>query len=267
MTGDYAWRASGTQILPRDAPALIRPGRFTLPAMLKRAGYATALVGKWHLGLGDGHVDWNGEIATGPLDIGFYLLATHDRVLTVLIEKQRVVNLDAADPIRVDYRNNVGDEPTGRENPDQRRFDADPGHSNTIVNGISRISFMAGGQRARWNDEELTDLLLEKAVAFLTARKSTPFFLYFAMNEPDVPPAPHPRFVGESGMSPRGDAILQLDWTVGALVAKLRELGVADHTLILFSSDNGPIPCDGYADEAVERAGAHQPSGPYRSGK
>lgn len=271
LTGDYPWRASGTQILPGDAPAIIRPGRFTLPAMLKRAGYATGVVGKWHLGLGDGNVDWNGEIAPGPLDIGFdygfYMPATLDRVPTVLIENRRVVNLDPADPIRVDYKQKIGDDPTGFDDPDQLKFAGDPEHSNTIVNGISRIGYMAGGTAARWKDEDLTDLLLEKAVSFASARKDGPFFLYFAMNEPHVPRAPHPRFVGKSGMGPRGDAIVQLDWTVGELMRQLEQLGVADDTMIVFSSDNGPILFDGYEDQAVELAGDHRMAGPYRSGK
>lgn len=271
LTGDYAWRASGTQILPGDAPALIRPGRFTLPAMLRRAGYASGIVGKWHLGLGNGHVDWNGEIAPGPLDVGFdygfYMPATLDRVPTVLIENRRVVNLDPADPIRVDYKHEIGDDPTGADRPDLLKVGADPEHSDTIVNGISRIGYMSGGKSARWKDEELTDVLLGKAVEFATAHRNARFFLYFAMNEPHVPRAPHPRFVGTSGMGPRGDAIVQLDWTVGALMAALNRLGLADDTLIIFSSDNGPILFDGYRDGAVERAGAHHPSGPFSSGK
>jgi arylsulfatase A-like enzyme len=271
LTGDYAWRAAGTQILPGDAPALIRPGKFTLPTMLKRAGYTTGLVGKWHLGLGDGQVDWNGTIAPGPRDIGFdygfFMPATLDRVPTVLIEDRRVVNLDPADPIRVDYKHKIGSEPTGAENSDQLRYGADPEHANTIVNGISRIGYMTGGKAARWDDEQLSDVLLGKATDFVSRHKAGPFFLYYAVNEPHVPRAPHPRFAGKSGMGPRGDAILQLDWTVGALVKTLEELGIAENTLIVFSSDNGPILFDGYQDQAAERAGAHRPAGPYRSGK
>lgn len=271
LTGDYAWRASGVQILPGDAPALIRPGKFTLPTMLRNAGYTTGLVGKWHLGLGDGKVDWNGEISPGPLDIGFdygfYMPATLDRVPTVLIENRRVVNLDPADPIQVNYHDKIGDEPTGFDHPEMLKFGADPEHSNTIVNGISRIGYMTGGRKARWQDETLSDVLLGKAVDFMRGQKGKPFFLYYAVNEPHVPRAPHPRFVGKSGMGPRGDSILQLDWTVGELMRQLEVLGIANDTLIVFSSDNGPILFDGYQDQAVELAGKHRPSGPFTSGK
>jgi arylsulfatase A-like enzyme len=271
LTGDYAWRASGTQILPGDAPALIRPGKFTLPSMLKQSGYATGLVGKWHLGLGDGDLDWNGKIAPGPLEVGFdhgyFIPATIDRVPTVLIENHHVVGLDPADPIRVDYRNKIGSEPTGLENPELLKVGADPEHSNTIVNGISRIGFMTGGQAARWRDEDLGDVLTAKAQDFIAANKDGPFFLYFAANEPHVPRAPHERFIGLSGMGARGDAILHLDWMVGELMATIDRLGIADDTLIILSSDNGPILFDGYEDRAVELAGEHRPAGPYRSGK
>src|SRR3546814_4725379 len=68
-------------------------------------------------------------------------------------------------------------------------------------------------------------------------------------------------------MGPRGDTIVQFDWTVGALMDKLGALGIADDTLVILSSDNGPILFDGYEDQAVELAGEHRPSGPYRSGK
>ncbi|WP_232494538.1 sulfatase family protein [Novosphingobium kaempferiae] len=271
MTGEYPWRTSGTQILPGDAAALIRPGRYTLPAMLKQAGYNTGFVGKWHLGLGDGKVDWNGEIGPGPLDIGFdhgfFMPATLDRVPTVLIDGRRVANLDQNDPIAVSYGAKMGDEPTGAKHPEMLRYGADPEHSNTIVNGISRIGYMTGGKSARWNDENLSDLLLEKAVDFISAKRAAPFFLYYAVNEPHVPRAPNPRFVGKSGMGPRGDAILQLDWTVGELMRALDRLGIAKNTMVVFSSDNGPILFDGYEDRAVELAGAHRPAGPFSSGK
>ena len=271
LTGQYAWRKEGVQILPGDAPALIRPGRKTLPAMLQKAGYATAVIGKWHLGLGSGDIDWNGEITPGPLEIGFdyaYIIpATLDRVPTVYVENHRVVDLDPKDPIRVDYKAPVGNEATGTDHPERARMKADPEHSGTIINEVSRIGYMSGGHQARWVDEDMADNLTQKAVRYFEANKDNSFFLYFATNEIHVPRMPAKRFIGQSGMGPRGDSILELDWVVGELAGALDRLGLSENTLIVFSSDNGPILFDGYFDEAVKKAGAHRPAGPYQSGK
>src|SRR5258707_5556720 len=107
MTGEYAWRKQGTGVLPGDAALLIEPGRTTLLSMLKAAGYRTGAVGKWHLGLGAGSIDWNESIQPGPLEIGFdyafIMPATGDPVPCVYIENHRVVNLDPQDPISVSY--------------------------------------------------------------------------------------------------------------------------------------------------------------------
>jgi arylsulfatase A-like enzyme len=98
LTGSYAWRHDGVQILPGDAKSLIEPGQPTVATVLKSAGYATGLVGKWHIGLGDGTIDWNGEIKPGPCELGFddafFFPATADRVPTVYIHDHRVVNLE-----------------------------------------------------------------------------------------------------------------------------------------------------------------------------
>ena len=126
MTGEYAWRKKGTGIAPGNAAALIQPGRVTLPSILHNAGYATAVVGKWHMGLGGNTgPDWNGEINPGPLEIGFdyaFLMpATTDRVPCVYIENHRVVNLDPKDPIKVSYGEPIGNEPTGKDHPELLR--------------------------------------------------------------------------------------------------------------------------------------------------
>lgn len=271
LTGEYAWRQDGAHILPGDAPALIRPGKFTLPTMLQGAGYKTGVVGKWHLGLGDGTIDWNKPIAPGPREIGFdyayYIPATIDRVPCVFIDDRTVVGLDAADPIRVDYRNKVGNEPTGKENPDKLTMKPNDGHDGTIIDGVSRIGWMSGGETARWRDENMADHLTGKAIAFIEQHRETPFFLYFATNEIHVPRLPALRFRGRSPMGPRGDSILELDWIVGEVMAAVDRLGIADDTMIVFSSDNGPVLNDGYDDDAVAKAGGHKPAGPLRSGK
>ena len=272
LTGEYAWRKKGTGILPGDAPLIIEPGRVTLPSMLRDAGYSTGVVGKWHLGLGTERPDWNVDIKPGPLEIGFdycYIVpATGDRTPCVYVENHRVVGLDPADPIHIDYQRKVGNEPTGAERPDLLTMKLSEGHDKTIINGISRIGYMAGGKAARWNDEDMADTLTQQAIKFIKGHQNAqPFFLYFATHDIHVPRVPHPRFRGKTTMGPRGDAIAEFDWSVGEILRTLDDLKLADNTLVIFTSDNGPVLNDGYLDEAVEKLGNHKPAGPLRGGK
>jgi arylsulfatase A-like enzyme len=272
MTGEYPWRKPGTGVLPGDAALIIAPGRLTLPAVFKKAGYTTAVVGKWHLGLGPkGGPDWNGEINPSPNDIGFdfsfIMAATGDRVPTVYVQNRRVVGLDPADPIKVSYGQPIGDWPTGKANPQLLKVHPSHGHDQTIVNGISRIGYMTGGKSALWKDEDMADVFTRKATAFIEEHRAKPFFLFFALHDPHVPRVPHPRFVGKSGMGPRGDAIVQADSCVGEVLATLDRMKLADDTLVIVTSDNGPVIDDGYKDDAVEKLGRHKPAGPFRGGK
>ena len=272
LTGEYAWRKPGTAILPGNAALIIEPGRTTLPSVFQRAGFATGVVGKWHLGLGPaGGPDWNGEIRPGPLDIGFdsafIMAATGDRVPTVYVENRRVAALDVNDPISVSYAQPLGDWPTGRGNPDLLAVHPSHGHDQTIVNGISRIGYMTGGKAALWKDQDMADVFTRKATAFIEQHRARPFFLLFAPHDPHVPRVPHPRFAGATSMGPRGDAIAQLDWSVGEVLATLDRLKLTRNTIVLFTSDNGPVVDDGYRDDAVEKLGDHLPAGPFRGGK
>ena len=271
LTGEYAFRQKGTGVLPGNANLIIKPGRTTLPSMLKDAGYKTGVVGKWHLGLGQGEIDWNAEIKPGPREIGFdysFLMpATGDRAPCVYVENQRVVGLDPNDPIRVSFGQPLLDEPTGKEHPELLRLHPSHGHDQTIINGISRIGYMKGGEAARWIDEDMADVFARKAVTFIEEHKGKPFFLYFATHDIHVPRVAHSRFAGKSGLGPRGDVILQLDWSVGEVLETLDRLGLADTTLVIFSSDNGPVVDDGYKDDAVEKLDGHRPAGPLRGGK
>jgi arylsulfatase A-like enzyme len=126
---------------------------------------------------------------------------------------------------------------------------------------------MKGGKAALWKDEDMGDTFLSKAVAFIETHQQRPFFLYYATHEPHVPRVPHPRFVGKTGMGPRGDAIAQMDWSVGQILQTLDRLKLTTNTLVLFSSDNGPVLDDGYKDQAREKVGAHKPWGPLRGSK
>ncbi len=271
LTGVYPWRNKDAKILPGSAPLLIGKEQLTIPKMLKENGYQTAVVGKWHLGLGTGIVDWNQQLDAGPNDVGFdysYIMAaTQDRVPTIYIDNGKVVNLDSKDPIAVNYDKNFPGQPTGKENPELLSMKWHHGHNSSIVNGIPRIGYVSGGASANWSDVDLADHFLSKAQTYVKSHKENPFFLYYALNQPHVPRTPNPRFVGKSGMGPRGDVILEADYCVGEIIKTLKDEGVLDNTFIVFSSDNGPVLNDGYYDDAVEKLGNHKPNGPLRGGK
>jgi arylsulfatase A-like enzyme len=271
LTGVYPWKNKRAKILGGTAPLIIDTAQVTLPKMLKTKGYHTGIVGKWHLGLGSGNVDWNQTISPGPNEVGFdysYIMAaTQDRVPTVYIENGNVVGLDPEDPIKVSYWKNFEGEPTGLNNPELLTMNWHHGHNSSIVNGIPRIGFMKGGDAAKWSDVDMADHFLKGAQDYVKKHKDKPFFLYYAMQQPHVPRTPHPRFVGSSGMGPRGDVIVEADWCIGAFIKTLEEEGLLENTLIVFSSDNGPVLNDGYYDDAVEKLGTHTPKGGLRGGK
>lgn len=276
LTGQYAWRRNDTGVATGDAGMVIRPEQTTIADLFRDNGYVTGAVGKWHLGLSDqaGSQDWNGFITPGPKDIGFdysYIMAaTGDRVPCVYVENQRVVNLDPADPIAVSYKESFPGEPLGKDHPELLTVlkpSPNHGHDMAIVNGISRIGYMKGGNSALWVDQNIADSITHKAVQFIENNQEKPFFLYFATNDIHVPRVPHPRFTGSTTMGARGDAITEFDWSVGQILETLDKLGLTENTLIILTSDNGPVVDDGYADKAVELLGEHRPWGDFRGGK
>lgn len=271
MTGMYPWKNKDAKILPGDAPLIIQEEQYTLPKMMREAGYTTGAIGKWHLGMGSGDVNWNETVMPGANEIGFdyscLIAATNDRVPTVYVENGNVVGLEKDDPIEVSYEENFEGEPTALTHPELLKMHWSHGHNNSIVNGIPRIGFMKGGEKARWVDEDMADYFVGKVKHFLSENKEKPFFLYYGLHQPHVPRAPHARFVGTTGMGSRGDAIAEADWCVGEVLEYLEELGLLENTLVIFSSDNGPVLNDGYKDQAVELLGSHTPAGPLRGGK
>ena len=283
LTGIHGFR-HGVRVLPPNAPLKIKPHMFTLPQLFKKAGYGTAVIGKWHLGLGDGKkpVDWNGEVKPGPLEIGFdysFLLpSTNDRVPCVYLDGHRVLGLDPKDPLF------VGKKPKGvkvTEYPDGKKdrsamtyYPSSHGHNASVINGIGRIGRQWGGKSALWNDETMADTFVERARSYLASRKKDqPFFLYFSSQDIHVPRTPHPRFKGMSKLSYRGDAMVQLDWSTGAVLEALEQSGLTENTIVIFTSDNGPVYDDGYVDGTTVRTSTkevdrgHDGSGPYRGGK
>jgi arylsulfatase A-like enzyme len=272
LTGTYAFRSKGTGIAPPNSPAIVKPGIETLPSLLKKAGYQTAVIGKWHLGLGgESGPDWNGDLKPGPREIGFdynFLLpTTNDRVPQVYVENHRVLNLDPSDPLWVGRKKPSDDHPTGLTHRSTLKMDWSHGHNSTIHNGISRIGFYTGGHSARFRDEDLADEWVNRSVKWIEKHQKEPFFLFFSSHDLHVPRIPHERFQGETSLGFRGDAIVQLDWCVGELMNALDRLKLADNTLVVFCSDNGPVLDDGYKDAAIEKNEQHRAAGIYTGGK
>ena len=272
FTGLYPWRNADAKILPGDAPLLIPVDIPTLPKMMQEAGYNTGAIGKWHLGMGDGNVDWNTRITPSANTVGFdytcLIAATNDRVPTVYVRDGQVVGLDPEDPIEVSYEHNFDGEPTALSNPEMLKMRWHHGHNNSIVNGIPRIGFMRGGQKARWVDEDMADFFVGDVKDFIDRQSADkPFFLYYGLHQPHVPRAPHSRFVGSTDLGPRGDAVVEADWCVGEVLSYLNAKGLLDNTLVIFTSDNGPVINDGYYDDAEERLGSHDPRCGTRGGK
>ncbi len=271
LTGTYAFRQEGTGIAPPNSPALIRPGTATIASLLQGVGYKTAVIGKWHLGLGVDQPDWNGELKPGPLEIGFdhcFLLpTTNDRVPQVYVQDHRVLNLDPKDPLWVGNKKPSEDHPTGITHRHTLKMDWSHGHNSTIHNGISRIGFYTGGHAARFRDEDLSDKWVQQSIKWIESNKANPFFLFFSSHDLHVPRIVHERFQGKTSLGPRGDAIVELDWCVGELMQTLDRLELAENTLVVFCSDNGPVLDDGYKDDAIEKIGDHKAAGPYQGGK
>lgn len=276
LTGEYSWRRPDTDVAPGNAGMIIRPTQYTIADMFRNSGYRTAAIGKWHLGLGDkgGEQDWNAPLPASLSDIGFdyhYIMAaTADRVPCVFIEDGMVANYDPEHPIEVSYKHNFEGEPTGRDNPELLyNMRSNSGHDQSIVNGIGRIGYMKGGGKALWKDENIADSITDHAIEFIrkNANGEKPFFMYLCTNDIHVPRWPHDRFRGKNPMGVRGDVIAQFDWTVGQVMETLEELGIRDETLVILSSDNGPVLDDGYDDMAVELLNGHSPTGNLRGSK
>lgn len=237
LSGEYPFRRDIWGPAMNQAPLLIDPDKTTLADLLKSRSYATACIGKWHLGFGSKpKADWNADLKPGPLELGFDyyfglpVVSSHPPF--VLIENHRVLGLDPADPLV------YGGEPPTTAYPEKMLRPA-----------------ISGGRAAHalYKDDQLGTQFAAKAVSFIREHRDGPFFLYLATPHIHHPFTPDKRFIGTSQCGRYGDFIHELDWIVGEVTRTLDELKLADRTLLILTSDNGGMVNLG--GQAAVRAG------------
>lgn len=233
LTGRYSWRSRlQSGVTGGYSKALIDSNRKTVASFLKKHDYITACIGKWHLGWDWGlkdnvneeeiesvnyeHVDFSKPITNGPTAVGFdYFFgipASLDMAPYMYVENDRVV------------------EPPTK-----------------IIKGAKNYELYRGGPCAEnFKHEEVLPKFTQKVTDYINqhsrSRKTNPFFIYFPLNAPHTPILPSPEFKGKTGYGPYADFVSQCDWTVGQVVKTLEENGLAENTLIIFTSDNGFAP-------------------------
>jgi arylsulfatase A len=237
LTGRYAWRTGlKSGVLGQWDKPLIEPGRLTVPELLREHGYRTAALGKWHLGLNwpfaspaaasklagianqdkgePEDFDWSKPITGGPLERGFdYYFGVNcpNYAPYAFIENERI----------------FGPAPTQR-----------------VEKSVSgRLSEHRGPAQAGFDRKQIAPTLARKAAEWVESSAKTPgkpFFLYLALTGPHSPIIPNDQFKGKSGIGDYGDWVMEMDWTVGEVLAALRRADIASNTLVIFTSDNGP---------------------------
>jgi arylsulfatase A len=247
LTGRYNWRSRlKASVLSGWSPHLIEPGRMTVASMLKEQGYHTAMIGKWHLGwdwattdgepAGEDNVDFSKPVANGPECYGFDYAYGHcgslDMAPYVYVENGKIT----AEPDRV------------TENTDKFTW------------------WRKGPTGADFEHQDVLPNFTRRSVKYIEERAATgePFFLYFPLPAPHTPILPTEAFRGKSGTNLYGDFCLMVDDVVGQVMDALERSGVADDTILVFTSDNG---CSPEADfEELGELG-HQPSYIFRGHK
>ena len=232
LTGRYCWRSELKRgVLSGYSPPLIEKGRQTLASILKKAGYHTACIGKWHLGIdwnwkagkadsgarglrhlaAKGAIDYDKPVSHGPVAVGFdtcYIVpGSLDMGPYVFVRDSKVVKTPSLIREAEDFPVYI--------------------REGEMAEGFEHINVL--------------DHLLAGATEYIGNRagKDRPFFLYFPLTAPHKPVMPHPRFQGKSALGPYGDFVIQVDWTVGQLLDTLDEHGIANNTLVIMTSDNG----------------------------
>ena len=232
LTGEYPFRINSWNAIFSKVGLIVDPTKTTIASLLKKHSYATACLGKWHLGMGNKEPDWNGDLKPGPLELGFDyyfgLPTVSSHSPFVFVENHRVLGLDPSDPLV------FGGTPPTKAYPEK----------------ILIHQPVSGGKAAHalYKDEELGTTLAQKAVKWIREKKDGPFFLYFATPQIHHPFTPHPRFQGTSDCGRYGDFIHELDWMVGEVLATLDELKLTENTIVIFTSDNGGMLNEGGQD-------------------
>ncbi|MCC6695091.1 MAG: sulfatase-like hydrolase/transferase [Candidatus Hydrogenedentes bacterium] len=246
LTGRYCWRTClQSWVLDAYEPPLIAEDRLTLPKMLKKHGYATACIGKWHLGsvwAGEGEArkkkaDFSVPIQQGPITRGFdYYFGTE------------VPNFPPFTFIENDH---VLVQPT----------DQMPENDASV-----HVGFQGAPMAPGWKFDEILPTLTSKCAAYIheQAQSKQPFFLYFPMTSPHEPVSPSGAFKGKSGIAPIADFLMETDWSAGQVLGAIDAAGISDNTIVIFAGDNGHSAYTGF-DVLVQHG--HMPSGPYRGHK
>ncbi|MGE9269828.1 MAG: sulfatase family protein [Verrucomicrobiales bacterium] len=230
LTGQYPFRANGGEGIwgpcGHFQSLLIDPDKLTLGQLFKNKGYATAAIGKWHLGFGKGKTDWNKPLRPGPLELGFDYYFGIPKVNSgfpyVYVENDSIVGYDPEDPITF-------------KKPYSKTTTYPPEAGKKTANAVGG----ATKAHALYDDEKIGTRLTERAVKWIGENKEDPFFLYFPTTHIHHPFTPDPRFKGSSQAGLYGDFIHELDWMVGELMKCLDEHGLTENTLVIVTSDNG----------------------------
>ena len=265
LTGRYCWRTRLKRgVLGGYSAPLIDAKRSTVATVMKRRGYHTAAIGKWHLGMGmpalkdksvatnrwdgDGGIDFKGKIADGPTTRGFEyyfgVSASLDMAPYVWIENDGFTMAPTIQQPAVKFPGYV------RKGPRAKDF--------IIEEGLDRIA--------------------DKAVGYISdkSKAEKPFFLYMPLTAPHKPVSPHKRFQGKTKLGPYGDFIVQVDATVGRVLQAIDDAGIKGNTLVMFTSDNGSFmhrlngeEPDHVSDKSIQafRADHHTANGQFRGTK
>jgi len=218
LTGRYAWRSKLKRgVLNADSPLLIDTKRETLASLLKRADYRTIMVGKWHLGIGEGEPDFSGRLSPGPNALGFDYFygipASLDMAPYVMIENEKAITPLKGERIE----------------------------SSTFRRHGGGGKWRAGELGEGFVHEEVLPKLTAKAVEKIheASKQDQPFFMYFPLTSPHTPWLPLDKYRGTSGAGYYGDFAAYTDGVLGEVTAAIKAAGIEDNTIVIFSSDNG----------------------------